>query len=873
MHRRFVELLRVCTPVVEETKKKENMIDAPYQVVPPRPSVTEPLIVADPTTQLVLAQIKVTWTTVQPPRSGFAGLLADVKSITKDLYYGKVPLGPPSPTFRAQAFEALRQCRRDFHRELEQVSTALADVTTARRRPSSGRIREMRRQTSSSSRASSAFALRRWVGDMTKRYALLTALDRFPAAPVDTLKQPERAALGEEAPASIGVHHRISQFLASLLFHVHNGLHPYTFLRNASRRAHACCALLCFPCVLRFSTLGDLPPLFEFADARYEDPAQLKRRLDRYLPPTQRRKLSEESVDLRARQVGPRESRAGQGARGSWETESPRSCATSIGSESDLDEMQFHSLQSGGELDTSIECWDPRVVLYGGAMYASQGAPRARAGLLHGCMYSLESDPMEPIRESDADIGSPTTSRQKPLRYVFRLQEAKITQWTMASSAEGQQLFGEERMGGPESRYGASTVAYRGRLYVFGGAGEAGWREPTLFNDLWVLTPDTRHSRAYIWREVPLKTAAKPPSCAFHLAVMNAGHMYVWISGRVVGETLNDRLSWVSHLAEADQELISAELNRSRRLGLRKGVLDAYKRRLERSVRVDDQLWKIDLEARYPEWEQVETTTVRNLPAATQGGLALASHGDRLFAYGVLAEDPQLAVGVLDLRLRAWVAWVCVPGAPICVSAVPIGKLWILLGQETWGIFNFETFEWRCDRKPSKAQVRYGCSAVWLPPYLPFEPSFNRQSLSYTVQTPHRADSRRMHTTDPAALFFWLLQQGRRPGDNRHTILLIGGFTSTGQLTNQVDQLTLELPPELAENCFAPLSPDADLLYASLFGEKLKDERLYGREVVLYRKGEALELRQRLEARSPRDVLCARLAEEATSLRRRHLPT
>lgn len=54
-----------------------------------------------------------------------------------------------------------------------------------------------------------------------------------------------------------------------------------------------------------------------------------------------------------------------------------------------------------------------------------------------------------------------------------------------------------------------------------------------------------------------------------------------------------------------------------------------------------------------------------------------------------------------------------------------------------------------------------------------------------------------LNTTLPSQ-YFWLLQQGRRPMDYVHTILLIGGYDRHGRVSNQIDQITLMLPPLLA---------------------------------------------------------------------------
>jgi hypothetical protein len=132
------------------------------------------------------------------------------------------------------------------------------------------------------------------------------------------------------------------------------------------------------------------------------------------------------------------------------------------------------------------------------------------------------------------------------------------------------------------------------------------------------------------------------------------------------------------------------------------------------------------------------------------------------------------------------------------VTAVAIGKLWVLLGVESWGIFNLETFEWRYSNAPPKAHIRYGCRALWLPPYLPFPYNDNISANSKMLHGIHDNITKFILQTDLPSQYLSLLLQCRRPMDNVHTLLLFGGFNSDGQLSNQVDQILVVLPPELS---------------------------------------------------------------------------
>lgn len=116
---------------------------------------------------------------------------------------------------------------------------------------------------------------------------------------------------------------------------------------------------------------------------------------------------------------------------------------------------------------------------------------------------------------------------------------------------------------------------------------------------------------------------------------------------------------------------------------------------------------------------------------------------------------------------------------------------------ETWGIFNFETFEWRCSAAPPQSSIRFGCSSVWLPPYTPFLPNFEVSSVQLARAQLTVKEKRSMFNTNLPSQYFWLLQQGRRPMDNVHTILLLGGYDKKGFISNQIDQVTVLLPPSL----------------------------------------------------------------------------
>lgn len=241
----------------------------------------------------------------------------------------------------------------------------------------------------------------------------------------------------------------------------------------------------------------------------------------------------------------------------------------------------------------------------------------------------------------------------------------------------------------PPARFGSASVTYRGRLYIFGGAGVVHWRKPTLMNDLWVLAPLAEEEQStyeamaslyssndarvagYVWQEVPLSTALRPPPCAFHLAAVHDGFMYVLISDCMVPDSLDDSKAWVTRTAFSATEasdhrvLLNAEYNRAEKMCVKPNVLRAYQKRLERSKTSINQIWRIDLDSVSPQWEHFEVTISKQMPRMVSGGVALAFYNNRLFVYGTITGHSSVAIGVLDVRLRMWVTWVKLPGAPV----------------------------------------------------------------------------------------------------------------------------------------------------------------------------------------------------------------
>lgn len=69
------------------------------------------------------------------------------------------------------------------------------------------------------------------------------------------------------------------------------------------------------------------------------------------------------------------------------------------------------------------------------------------------------------------------------------------------------------------------------------------------------------------------------------------------------------------------------------------------------------------------------------------------------------------------------------------------------------------------------------------------------------------------------------------------------------------------------QSCFQPPSKDADLLYASLFGLKLGDERLYGKSIVQHRRDREDHARQQLQRQGDKGLLVEKLMEEIERLR------
>lgn len=238
--------------------------------------------------------------------------------------------------------------------------------------------------------------------------------------------------------------------------------------------------------------------------------------------------------------------------------------------------------------------------------------------------------------------------------------------------------------GSPAPRYGAGSVIYRGKVYIFGGAGEADWKEPVLYNDTWVLSPacdraylgsskleESPGSVGYIWQEIPLKSSTRPPPCAFHLSAVHNGYMYTFISECTVGQDFVEPADWIGPVSQSPllyydkQRYFDSEYRRGQRLHLKPQVVDAYRKRSQRATTGVNQLWRLDLECQYPEWEEVDVTIAKGMTSMTRGGISMTFFGDRLYVYGVITSSPFVCIGVLDISIRQWLTWVRLSGAPV----------------------------------------------------------------------------------------------------------------------------------------------------------------------------------------------------------------
>jgi hypothetical protein len=259
----------------------------------------------------------------------------------------------------------------------------------------------------------------------------------------------------------------------------------------------------------------------------------------------------------------------------------------------------------------------------------------------------------------------------------------------------------------PSARFGSSSVSYKGRLYLFGGAKVSEWKRFTLMNDFWVLsvgTPDnfsrlglnsSRYSKeklvetGYIWSQVPLNTALRPPPCAFHLACVSNGFMYLLISECSVADGLEDLRHYFENIAYDGRKLsdhrllLEAELMSARNKCINETVLNAYMKQLNQKKTSLNQIWRINLDVMTPQWELFPVTISKRMTQMVKGGIALTVYCDRIYVYGAFIKQSHVAIGVLDLNLKMWVTSVKLAGAPVwyaiqCFNQVLFPKLFFL---------------------------------------------------------------------------------------------------------------------------------------------------------------------------------------------------
>lgn len=233
--------------------------------------------------------------------------------------------------------------------------------------------------------------------------------------------------------------------------------------------------------------------------------------------------------------------------------------------------------------------------------------------------------------------------------------------------------------GTPPPRYGASCITYRGRVYIFGGIANGPVHETLLLNDCWVLSVATDRSHfgslapgelhgsmGYFWQEVPLRSQTRPPPCAFHLSGTHNGYMYIYISQSVLGEDYQKSSDWLFPVLNRIRGRGGQhEQNLTPPLMLKPAADEAFRRRIQRGMGGINQLWRLDLEQKYPQWEHIELTANSKMKQVIRGGIAMNFFGDRLYIYGVVTSSSFVSIGILDVDLRQWVTTVRLPGAPI----------------------------------------------------------------------------------------------------------------------------------------------------------------------------------------------------------------
>lgn len=275
-----------------------------------------------------------------------------------------------------------------------------------------------------------------------------------------------------------------------------------------------------------------------------------------------------------------------------------------------------------------------------------------------------------------------TSHDQKQTDKVIREALAGIVDLDFRRATAGTGVSVKTDAGSPLPRYGASSVVYRGKVYMFGGAGDADFKEPVLFNDTWVLSLSSNRDRlgsvidnetslgsvGYMWQKVPLRSQVRPPSCAFHLAAVHDGHMYVYISQCLLGA---ETVDWLGPTTQSltslydNQSQFYNEAKRAETLTLKAQAVNAFRKRSQRSLATVNQLWRLDLDCKYPEWEELDLTVTKGMTHLTRGGIAMHFYDSRLFVYGVVTSTPFVCIGVLDINLRRWLTWVRLPGAPV----------------------------------------------------------------------------------------------------------------------------------------------------------------------------------------------------------------
>ncbi|KAH0472162.1 MAG: uncharacterized protein KVP18_001158 [Porospora cf. gigantea A] len=457
-------------------------------------------------------------------------------------------------------------------------------------------------------------------------------------------------------------------------------------------------------------------------------------------------------------------------------------------------------LKAGAIYPFLLPAVEPTVFMFGGDMSPAQQMPSAVEEL-------WEFRPMDMLVREEAALTLTCSSSDELLSHMLWGEGGSFTDFTYESKV----IKYPHGKPWPDKRHTFLTLEDGCGFLVFGGETihrTAYIHDYTLANDLWRYDVPSRG-----WTRIEAGGRAPPPQMGA-LGILHNRTVYV-VQGMTAQDLTveSERPNMNTQYDIWDKDLQEA----SYYVGAKKATTgffgdNYWKGKRTRKPAVDKGmvLWRIDLDAKSPAWEEVTTqggyvpvalatcsaaarasrkaaglpfdyfhpsaTECKSMMPKTRG-CCVALYQDKLYIYGANPPGyfrPIVWIAVLDLFTLRW-RWIPLPpGAAYWARGVVLGeKVWLLFGTSTLSMFSFEDETYQSVALPKKWRnvLRPGSQITVLE---------SPQLLEYRGF---------VRTSDRVANRFEL----------RMNLLVWGGVDKRGICTNKLTRVTILIPEVMRE--------------------------------------------------------------------------